>query len=86
MISPHPEYVSLGSDPETRLAAYRELFRFELDPGLVDEIRRATNGNFALGDQRFAALIESTLGKRVTPGKSGRPRKLAEPESGELSG
>ena len=86
LISPHPGYVSLGSEPETRLAAYRGLFRFELDPGLVDEIRKATNGNFALGDQRFAALIESALGKRVTQGKSGRPRKLAEPESGELFG
>ena len=86
LISPHPGYESLGSDPESRLVAYRELFRFELDPGLVDEIRKATNGNFALGDQRFAALIESALSKRVTPGQSGRPRKLAEPESGALFG
>jgi putative transposase len=86
LISPHPGYVALGSDPEVRLAAYRELFRFELDPGVVDEIRTATNGNFALGDPRFAALIESALGKRVTPGKSGRPCKQAEPESGELFG
>jgi len=52
----------------------------------VDEIRKATNGHFALGDQRFAALIESALDKRVTPGKSGRPRKLIEPESGALFG
>ena len=86
LISPHPGYESLGSDLDVRLAAYRDLFRFELDPGLVDEIRKATNGNFALGDHRFATLIESVLGKRVTPGKSGRPRKLAEPESGELFG
>ena len=86
LISPHSAYESLGSDPNTRLTAYRELFRFELDPGLVDEIRKATNGNFALGDQRFAALIESALSKRVTPGQSGRPRKLAEPESGALFG
>lgn len=86
LISPHSGYVSLGSDLAARLAAYRELFRFELDPGLVDEIRKATNGNFALGDQRFARQIESALGKRVTPGKSGRPRKLAESESGELFG
>ena len=80
LISPHPGYVSLGSDSDVRLEAYRELFRFELDPALVDEIRKATNGNFVLGDQRFSALIESALGKRVTPGKSGRPRKLVEAE------
>jgi putative transposase len=28
--------------------AYRELFRDELEPGLVNEIRHATNGNVAL--------------------------------------
>lgn len=46
----HSLYVALDVDAAARQAAYRELFRYELDPGLVDEIRRATNGNFALGD------------------------------------
>jgi putative transposase len=31
-----------------RQQAYRELFRDELEAGVVDEIRRATNGNFVL--------------------------------------
>lgn len=30
--------------------SYRELFRDELEPKLVDEIRRATNGNYVLGN------------------------------------
>jgi putative transposase len=75
-LQPHPLYLALGVEPANRLAAYRELFRFELEPGLVDEIRRATNGNFALGSQLFGEQISAALGRRAMPGKPGRPRKL----------
>ena len=83
LVSPHPLYLALG-DAERRQANYRELFRYELEPGLVDQIRKATNGNFLLGDTRFAAGIEATLGRRVLPGKSGRPCKVVAPESEAL--
>lgn len=79
LITPHEVYRAIGLDEAGRQAAYRELFRHELEPGLVDEIRRATNGNFVLGGARFAERIAATLGRRVTPGKSGRPRKPAAP-------
>lgn len=81
LISPHPLYLSLGKDADARSTAYRELFRHELEPGLVDEIRKATNGNFALGDNRFAAEIGAALGRRVVPGKSGRPPGAAKVDS-----
>ena len=84
LLSPHPLYLALGADAIARQAAYRELFRFELEPALVDSIRQATNGNFVLGDGRFGDQVARALGRRVMPGKSGRPRKLPEPESGEL--
>jgi putative transposase len=84
LIQPHGVYQALGVDAPDRQAAYRELFRHELEPGLVDEIRRATNGNFVLGGERFGTEIAAALGRRVTPGKSGRPRKVAEPESQPL--
>ena len=84
LIHPHALYDALGADPACRQAAYRELFRNELEPKMVDEIRRATNGNFALGNALFAEQIGAALGRRVTPGRSGRPRKLDEPASGEL--
>ena len=71
LVKPHPLYAALGLDGASRQAAYRELFRYELDPGLVDEIRRATNGNFALGNERFAAQVSEALGRRVVPGKPG---------------
>lgn len=59
LLKPHSLYLALGKDGASREAAYRELFRYELEPGLVDEIRRATNGNYALGNAAFAAQVTS---------------------------
>lgn len=84
LVTPHEIYLGLGTTEASRLTAYRELFRSELEPGLIEQIRQASNGNFALGSARFAEEIAAALGRRVTPGKSGRPRKLPEPESGDL--
>jgi len=84
LLTPHPLYQALGPDDLSRQAAYRELFRYALEPGLVDEIRRATNGNYALGDERFAGQIAVALGRRATRGKPGRPPKTAPPESADL--
>lgn len=61
-----------------------ELLRHSLAPDLVDAIRQAANGNFVLGDARFASQVAAALARRVTPGKAGRPRKPDMPESGDL--
>ena len=84
LLTPHPLYRSLGSDGAERQANYRELFRCELDPGLIDEIRLATNGNFALGNSLFIDQIEQALGRRAARGKPGRPFKQADAGSGDL--
>jgi putative transposase len=81
---PQSIYCGLGSDAHSRWVAYRELFRFELEPGLVDQIRQATNGNNALGDGRFVAELEQMLGRRVTRGKPGRPFKNGDQPSAGL--
>jgi putative transposase len=75
ILNPHPLYKALGRDVAERQIAYRELFRHELGPGDIDEIRKSTNGNFVLGDSRFAEKVEAVLGRRATPGKSGRPKQ-----------
>ena len=74
-IRSHALYQSLGDTVVNRQAAYRELFRYELDIGFVDEIRRATHSNYALGNEAFAQQVELALGCKVTAGKAGRPRK-----------
>jgi putative transposase len=58
-----------------RGAAYRELFRTELDPAQLDEIRSAANGGFALGNDRFKAQVAERLKRRAERGVPGRPRK-----------
>lgn len=75
LLSPHPVYQALAGDRDTRAAAYRELFRHVEEPALVDQIRRATNGNFAFGNTGFLIAVASRLGRRVIPGKPGRPLK-----------
>ena len=84
LLKPHPLYEALGLDSASRQSAYRELFRYELQPGLVDEIRRATNGNYALGNERFATEVAVALGRRTVPGQSGRPRRMRELETREF--
>ncbi len=75
LLSHHPLYLGLGRTDTERQTAYRELFRYELESGEIDKIRKATNGNFALGNRRFLKEISDMLGRRVTRGKAGRPRK-----------
>lgn len=84
LLTPHSDYRALGEDKNARRQAYRELFRHQLDPGLVDEIRDATNGNYALGNERFRSQVEAALQLRATRGRPGRPRKKGGPESGSL--
>lgn len=57
-IEPHEEYLELGSTVQHRLNAYRSLFKSEIDPEIVDQIRKSTNSNYALGDDRFKDDIE----------------------------
>jgi putative transposase len=40
----------------------------------------------SLGNAAFAAQVSTALGRRAVPGKSGRPRRVGEPESRELWG
>lgn len=84
LLTPHPLYLALGLNDGERQATSRELFRHELEPGMVDEIRRATNGNFALGSPAFQDQVTSMLGRRASRMQPGRPRREAGPESGNL--
>lgn len=64
--------VQRGNNLQIGRTAYGDLFRAHLEPERVQEIRKATNGNYALGKERFRRK-SSTLRRRATPGKSGRP-------------
>jgi hypothetical protein len=75
-VLPHGVYLALGrtESAKGRIGAIPRRARPRAG-GLM--IRRATNGNFPLGDERFAAQIGRVLGRRAVPGRSGRPSKEA---------
>ena len=75
LINPHAEYLRLGRDDTARREAYRALFKAHLNAEMVEEIRKSTNGNFALGGERFTREIEEALARRARRGDSGRPRR-----------
>jgi putative transposase len=78
LITPHAQYNALGEAGLPRTASYRALFKGQLDPGLVDQIRSSTNGNYVLGGSRFELEVEGVLGRRVRRGKPGRPKKATD--------
>jgi putative transposase len=72
-LMPHPEYLALGLDVDSRVGAYRDLFSRRLDTE-TEEIRRATNGGYPLvGDQMKRQL--ELQGTPLGPGRNGRPPK-----------
>ena len=77
-ITPHNEYLALGSDQESRQQAFRELFIPEIDEPDWQLIRTATQQGVLVGDSHFAELIAKRLGQAVTARPRGRPKKVKE--------
>lgn len=75
LVRPHALYAALGHNKEQRQDAYRKLFTHALRPELIEQIRRATSGNYALGNVQFTDQLNKALGRAVTPGKRGRQCK-----------
>jgi putative transposase len=75
LVSPHFEYLSLGSDSATRRIAYVGLFEDELETGFLSSIRDATNSGFPLVTDSFKSGLAARLGRRLEPGRPGRQGK-----------
>ncbi|WP_293002929.1 transposase [Nevskia sp.] len=76
LVTPHPLYLGLGTDAESRQTAYRALFQSELDREAINNIRLALNQSQPLGDSLFLDRIEQMMGVRREARPRGRPRKL----------
>ena len=74
MISPHREYLKLGTSDKERASAYRALFKQKMDAETIQTITDATLKGWALGNARFASKIEKLCGRRATQLPKGRPR------------
>lgn len=84
LLTRHLLYTGLGHNEEVRQGAYRALFTAHLGENMIECIREATNGNFALGNDRFKEEVEQMLQRRARRGKPGRPRKQSDIEPFEL--
>jgi putative transposase len=77
LLTPHPEYLRLGSDPADRLRAYSSLFDAPFDTTSLVEIRRHIQRNRALGGDAFRRAIEASLGRCVGIVPRGRAPRVA---------
>lgn len=75
IVTPHPTLAELGATATQECAAYRELFRQHLTPGLVDEIRQVTHSGLVLGTPRFQQQVAELLSRRTVRGTPGRKPK-----------
>jgi putative transposase len=72
---PREEYSALAADPEERRRVYRSLFDTPIPPVVLDQIRAATNGGFALGSETFIHDLERRTGVGAAPKRGGRPSR-----------
>jgi len=75
LVTPHTEYLQLGSNPEQRQLAYRGLFKTHITEKTLSEIRDASNKAWVLGGSHFKQEIEQILNRRVSPLTKGGDRK-----------
>lgn len=72
LLTPHAEYLRLGTTLPARNDAYAALFQSPLDEARLAAIRSAANGGFALGGEAFKQRMAALLGRRVEAARPGR--------------
>lgn len=71
----HPLYLAMGSDPIQRGSIYREWLQQGTSEDDLQDIRSHLQQERALGCPRFQALVEKTLNRPASVRSRGRPRK-----------
>jgi putative transposase len=72
----HDEYLCLDREPIERRAAYRALFKGEVDAAELATIRDASHKGWALGNVRFRDEIQALTQRRVAPSARGRKKRI----------
>jgi putative transposase len=79
--TPHELYLGLGKTKNERLENYRKLFKAHVGVELLKEIRDSINKGLALGNDKFVMQIEALTGRRVSPRKAGRPKRVLDDDN-----
>jgi putative transposase len=72
LVKPHDIYLSLGSDEDQRLQAYRALFDEVITGDQITELRDATNKGLVFGSTAFKNEIFRQSGQRTRINRRGR--------------
>jgi len=75
LITEHALYWALGNTPFEREASYKELVYQALTADAIAVLSSATTKGWALGSDKFKAVVEQQVKRRVSPNKKGRPVK-----------
>lgn len=71
LVTPHAEYLALGSDERACRRAYGQLFLEEDDAAFLAEVRDATNGGYPLMGPEAKARLSHVSQRRLKRGKPG---------------
>lgn len=77
LVTPHPQYWSLGNTPFAREAAYVQMVQEGLPPEQQQALTQSALKGWALGDAAFMADLQTQTDRRVSKVPAGRPPKKA---------
>lgn len=75
LVTPHPQYWSLGNTPFAREAAYVQRVHEGVAPDRQLALTQSTLSGWALGDAAFVAEVQAQTPRRVSKVAAGRPPK-----------
>ena len=75
LLTAHALYRRLGRNEDERHKAYRQLFRHRLAEKTLEEIRKATNKAWVLGNDHFQQRVEKLTERQTSPKSRGGDRK-----------
>ena len=78
LLTEHSMFGELGENEDASRQQYRELFRYEIDPGTKKHIIETLNLELVLGGDLFKSRIQNLVNRPVRPLKRGRPPKSKE--------
>jgi putative transposase len=73
LVTPHETFLALASDPRERSICYRSWLREGVGDDEMEAIRLHLKQGRALGDLRFQAMVEKTIGRPAYARPQGRP-------------
>ncbi|WP_130618672.1 transposase [Dyella amyloliquefaciens] len=75
LVTPHETFLTMAPDALQRAEAYRSWLRQGVSDDEIAAIRLHLKQGRALGDQRFQAMVEKTLGRPASVRSPGRPSR-----------